>query len=74
MRPDFVVVSTLVLHFLPGVLKAEEPVRVQAFGSELAVEDSMKLLSVGLPGREKSSTTPFWQAWMWRSRETNSDP
>jgi hypothetical protein len=30
------------------------------FTSELAVGGSMKLLSVGLPGREKSSTTPFW--------------
>ena len=26
----------------------------------LPLKDSMKALSVGLPGREKSSTTPFW--------------
>jgi hypothetical protein len=26
----------------------------------LPLKDSMKLLSVGLPGREKSSTTPLW--------------
>ena len=38
MGPDFVVVSTPILHFLPCVVKAQEPVRVQAFASELAVE------------------------------------
>jgi hypothetical protein len=26
----------------------------------LPLKDSIKLLSVGLPGREKSNTTPFW--------------
>src|SRR5579862_2346718 len=38
MRPDFVIVSTPILHFLPGVVKAQEPMRVQAFAPELAVE------------------------------------
>ena len=38
MGPDFVIVSTPILHFLPGVVKAQEPVGVQAFASELAVE------------------------------------
>ena len=38
MWPDFVVVSTPILHFLPCVVKAQEPMGVQAFTSELAVE------------------------------------
>ncbi len=38
MGPDFVIVSTPILHFLPGVVKAQEPMGVQAFASELAVE------------------------------------
>jgi len=38
VRSDFVVVSTPFLHFLPGVVKAHEPVGVQTFGSELAIE------------------------------------
>jgi len=44
MWPDFLVVSTPILHFLPCVVKAQEPMRVQAFVSELAIE-SMKLLN-----------------------------
>src|SRR3954470_2084514 len=38
MWPDLVVVSTPILHFLPCVVKAQKPVGVQAFASELAVE------------------------------------
>ena len=38
MWPDLIVVSTPILHFLPGVVKAQEPVRVQTFASEFAVE------------------------------------
>ena len=38
MWPDFVVVSTPILHFLPCVVKAQEPMGVQTFTSELAVE------------------------------------
>ena len=34
----FVVVSTPILHFLPCVVKAQEPVRVQTFGSEATFE------------------------------------
>jgi len=34
----------------------------------------MKALSVGLPGREKSSVTPFAWAQRSRSRLTNSEP
>ena len=35
---NLVVVSTPFLHFLPGVVKAHEPVSIQTFGPELAVE------------------------------------
>jgi hypothetical protein len=35
---------------------------------------SMKALSVGFPGREKSSVTLFEYAQRSRSRETNSEP
>ena len=38
MRLDLVVVSSPILHFQSGVVKAHEPVRVQAFGPELPVE------------------------------------
>ncbi len=38
MGTDLVVVSTPSLQFRPGVGKAHVPVRVQALGSELAVE------------------------------------
>lgn len=38
MWPDFVVVSTPIIHFLRCVVKAQEPVGVQAFAFELAVE------------------------------------
>ena len=36
--PNLIVVSTPSLHFLPCVVKTHKPVRVQTFGSELAVE------------------------------------
>jgi len=58
--PDGIVVLTPFLHFQAGVVKRQEPVGVEAFAAELAVEDSMKALSVGLPGREKPSSTPRW--------------
>src|ERR1700709_1940464 len=38
MWPDLIVVSTPILHFLPSVVKAQEPVRVQTFASEIAVK------------------------------------
>src|SRR6187200_3217156 len=38
MWPDLVVVSTPILHFLSCVVKAQEPMGVQTFASELAVE------------------------------------
>ena len=38
VRPDFVVVSTPILHFLPCGVKAREPMGVQAFAFEFAVE------------------------------------
>src|ERR1700739_1693409 len=40
----------------------------------LPLNDSMKALSVGLPGREKSSVTPRWYAHRSKSRDTNSEP
>ena len=40
----------------------------------LPVNDSMKALSVGLPGLEKSSVTPRWYAHRSKSRDTNSEP
>ena len=36
--PDLVIVFTPILHFLSRVVKTHEPVGVQAFRSELAVE------------------------------------
>lgn len=38
MGPDLIVVSTPILHFLPCIVKAQEPMRVQTFASELSVE------------------------------------
>jgi hypothetical protein len=58
----FVVVSTPIFRFLPGVVKVQEPVGVETFASELSVEgfdEAIVRRSVGLPGREKSSTTSF---------------
>lgn len=69
-----VVVSTPILQLFAGIRKAHEPMCVQALGPELAVEceegrgnslgdcfprREMKPLSVGFPGREKSSVTSF---------------
>ena len=38
MRPILIVVSTPILHLFAGVRKGEEPVGVQTFRPELAVE------------------------------------
>lgn len=38
MRSDLVVVLMPFLHLLAGVVKAKEPVLVQALGPELAIE------------------------------------
>ena len=38
MWTNFVVVSAPILHFCPGIVKAHEPVCVQAFRSKLAVK------------------------------------
>jgi hypothetical protein len=58
MWPDFVVVSTPILHFLPGVVKAQEPVRVQAFVSELAIEgfDEAVVRGLARPGEVENDT------------------
>ena len=47
MWPELVVVSTPILHLCPCVVKAHEPVGVQAFGAELAI----KTLDVAVVGR-----------------------
>ena len=38
VRSDLVVVSTPTLELLPSIAKAQEPVRVQAFGPEAPIE------------------------------------
>jgi len=38
MWSEFVIVSTPILHLNAGVVKAHEPMGVQALGSELAIE------------------------------------
>jgi len=38
MWPEFVIVSTPILHLNADVVKAHEPMGVQALGSELAIE------------------------------------
>lgn len=50
MRSDFVVLSTPFLHFLAGVVKAKEPVLVQALGPELAVEGLDVRIAGGFAG------------------------
>jgi AraC family transcriptional regulator len=47
--------SSASLAFSPRIVEAHQPMRVQAFRPELPLNDSMKVLSVGLPGREKSN-------------------
>lgn len=47
VRTDLIVVSTPMLHLLAGVVKGQEPVGVQAFRAELAVER----LDEGVVGR-----------------------
>ena len=46
MGSNLVVVSTPILHFLTRVVKGQEPVLVQAFRAELAVEG----LDIGVVG------------------------
>ena len=59
-------------HFLLGVLQGQEPVLVQEFLLNLPLNASMKTLSVGLPSRQKSTSTPFnWAHWS-RNLEVNS--
>jgi hypothetical protein len=38
VRPRGVVVLAAILHLFPGIRKAQEPMRVQALGSEATVE------------------------------------
>jgi len=60
MGAFFVVVLAPILQLFPCVCKAQEPVGVEAFGLEASVERFDEGVSVGLPGREKSSVTPRW--------------
>lgn len=72
MGPRLVIVSTPSLAFSDRVVEAHEPVLVQTFRPELAVERVVgRRASLG---REKSSVTPFMYAHRSRSRETNSLP
>ena len=48
MRANLVVVSTPFLHLLAGVVKRHEPVGVQAFRPELAVEGFVGAILPGL--------------------------
>jgi AraC family transcriptional regulator len=47
--------SSASLAFSPRIEEAHQPMRVQAFRPEPPLDDSMKVSSVGLPGREKSN-------------------
>ncbi len=58
MGPFFVVVSAPSLHFFLGVRKAEEPVSVEGFGPEAAVEGLDERVVGRLARQEKFSVTP----------------
>jgi hypothetical protein len=58
VRSFLVVVSTPSLAFSPRIVEAHEPMSIQTFRSEAAVECFDEGLSVGLPGLEKSNVTP----------------
>jgi hypothetical protein len=57
VREHLVVVSTPSLAFSSRLVEVEEPVGVETLGAEFPIRLSMKELSVGLPGRLKSSVT-----------------
>ena len=57
--PFAIVVSSLGLNLILGVCQGQEPVFVQALLRNPPLKASMKALSVGLPRRLKSSSTPF---------------
>ena len=69
-----VVVSTPTLKLLPASAKDRNQCVFRHSARSRPLNASMKTLSVGLPGREKSSVTSFWYAYRSRSRETNSLP
>jgi hypothetical protein len=56
---DLVVVSAPSLQLFAGVGKAHEPMRVQTFRPQPAVEGLDEAVVGELPGREKSSVKPF---------------
>lgn len=59
VRPILVVVSDPSLHLFGRIRKRQEPVHVQALTSEATIERLDEGVVGGLPGREKSSVTPF---------------
>jgi hypothetical protein len=59
MWPNLVVVSTPILHLFAGIRKGQEPVLVQAFRTESAVERFDEGVIGRFARREKSSVTPF---------------
>jgi hypothetical protein len=54
-----ITVSTPSLLFSDRVVEAHEPMLVRHSVRNLPLNDSMDALSVGVPGREKSSVTRF---------------
>jgi hypothetical protein len=59
MWPDFVAASAPMRHLLPGVVRLGKQRVFRHSLLNLPLKGSMKLWSVGLPGREKSDTTPY---------------
>lgn len=54
-----VVALAPIFQLFPSIGKAHEPMGAQAFRPQFSVEGPMNALSVGLPGRLKSRTTPL---------------
>ena len=59
MWADLVVVPAPIYHLFGRIGKRQKPVDVQAFRPEATIEGLDVALSVGFPGRLKSSVTPF---------------
>ena len=58
MWPELVIVSTPILQFYPRVVKAHEPVGVQALGAEFAIEtfDVAVVRRLAWPGKVEHDT------------------
>ena len=59
MGANFIVVSTPFLHLGAGVVKVHEPMCVQAFGPELAVEGPDEGIVSELAGSAEVRITPL---------------